>query len=148
MSTKAINFIAENPRSTAKEAGLTTAEAVALVGRGLLLQAGHRKTGKKGRPPVEYVVPGYDLSNDPEAQKAVEAAKDRVQMHRHWERLSNAIMRAANEFGNGSSAHLEAKANRAETFIAPPPLPSTNDYVLAGVIEEETPLPDLLDEVE
>jgi hypothetical protein len=137
MSTNAIKFIEANPRSTAKEAGLTTAEANALVGQGKLVQAGHRKTGKKGRPPVEYVVVGYDFTDDPQAAVAVEKAQERVRAHRAYERLSNAIMRAANEHGHGSEQHIDAKALRAETFLVLPELPSKNDYVLAGVIEAD-----------
>lgn len=146
----AISFIAANPRSTAKEAGLTTAEANSLVGQGKLMQAGQRQTGKKGRPPTEYVVAGYDLSDDPQAQVAVQAAQDRVSDHRRWERLSGVIMRAADEFGTNSPQHIDAKLARTEAFelTGLPPLPSSNDYVLAGVIVEEADLPALLPEEE
>lgn len=136
-SATAIKFFEVNPRATAKEAGLTTGEANSLVGAGKLMRAGHRKTGKKGRPPVEYVVVGYDLSNDPAAQKAVEAARDRVSAHRTFERLSGAIVRAANEHGHGSEEHIEAKLYRSESFVTVPPIPSKNDYVLAGVISAD-----------
>lgn len=146
MSQTAIDFIAANPRSTAKEAGLTNAEANALVGQGKLMQAGQRQTGKKGRPPTEYVVAGYDLTDDPQAQVAVEAAQARVSDHRRWERLSGAIMRTADEFGTNSPQHIDAKLARTEAFelVGIPPLPSKNDYVLAGVIVEDEPLPALL----
>lgn len=145
-STTAINFFAENPRSTAKEAGLTKAEADALVGRGKIIPAGNRKTGKKGRPPVEYVVVGFDLDDDSVAQEAVRAAQDRVRAHRNYERLSNAIMRAANEFGHGSDQHTDAKLYRLEAYSVLPPIPSGNDWVLAGVVVEDAPLPLLPDE--
>lgn len=144
----AIAYIEANPRATAKEAGLTTAEANALVGQGKLMQAGTRKTGKKGRPPVEYVIAGYDFTDDPQAAVAVEAAQERVRQHRHFERLSTAIVRAADTHGNGSPEHLDAKLLRMETFPILPPLPTKNDYVLAGVITEDIPLPDLLPEEE
>lgn len=141
MSATAITFFEQNPRATAKEAGLTTAEANSLVGQGKLMQAGYRQTGRRGRPPIEYVVVGYDLSNDTQAQEAVERAKQRVANHRRFERMSGAVMRAANEFGHGSPQHIAAKLDRAEVFGRElPELPSKNDYVLAGVIVEQESL--------
>jgi hypothetical protein len=121
----AIEYIKANPRATAKEAGLSNAEVNALVGQGKLMQAGKRMTGKKGKPPYEY-------------------ARERVNAHRLYERMSNAIMRAANEFGHGSEQHVDAKLLRLESFTVLPSLPSKNDYVLAGVIAEDTDLPALL----
>src|SRR4051794_3211230 len=109
-----IAFIEANPRSTAKEAGLTTAEANALVGQGKLVQAGTRQTGKKGRPPTEFVVPGYDFTDDPQATVAAEAAQQRVSDHRRYERLSTAIMRAADAHGHGSPEHTDAVLARRE----------------------------------
>jgi hypothetical protein len=147
MSATAIEFIRANPRSTAKEAGLTIAEANSLVGQGKLLQAGKRVTGQKGRPPTEFVTPDYDVSDDALAQEAVEAARKRVNDHRRFERLSGNVMRAANEFGHGSEQHVAAKLDRAEVFGRElPPLPSKNDYVLAGVIVEHEALGLLEDE--
>lgn len=139
MSTTAIEFFRANPRATAKEAGLTTAEANALVGAGKLLQAGKRQTGKKGRPPIEYVTVDYDLTDDPQAQEAVREAQARVDNHRRWERLSGNVVRAANEFGDGSPEHIDAKLTRREAFelIGIPPLPGPNDWVLAGVSVED-----------
>lgn len=149
MSAIAINFFEAYPRSTAKEAGLTTAEANALVGAGKLMQAGHRKTGKKGRPPIEYVVIGYDLTDDPQAQEAVREAQARVDDHRRWERLSGVVMRAANEHGTGSDEHVDAKLARYEAFpFGIPPLPGPNDWVLAGVTVELEDLPALLPDEE
>src|SRR4051812_20311138 len=110
----AIEYIKANPRATAKEAGLSNAEVNALVGQGKLMQAGKRMTGKKGKPPYEYVVAGYDFADDPQAAEAVEAARERVNAHRLYERMSNAIMRAANEFGHGSEQHVDAKLLRLE----------------------------------
>jgi hypothetical protein len=142
MSQAAIDFIADNPRATAKEAGLTNAEANALVGRGLLIEVGKRVTGKRGRPPAEYVVAGTDLSDNDYVQQQVEKAQQIVRDHRHFERLSNAVMRAANEYGHGSQQHTDAVLLRRETFLVLPPIPSKNDYILAGeaVDLDDTPL--------
>lgn len=139
MSTPSVlKFFADNPRSTAAEADITNAEANALVGQGKLMIAGKRVTGKRGRPPYEFVVAGYDLSNDPAAQEAVNKAKAKVEAHRRFERLSNLVMHAANEFGHGSPQHIDAKLSRYEAFeFGLPELPSKNDYVLAGVIRED-----------
>jgi hypothetical protein len=130
-STAALAHFAENPRATAREAGLTNAEANELVGQGRLIPVGNRVTGMRGRPPMEYVVAGTDVDTDL-VQAQVEAARDRLGAHRTWERLSNAIMRAADAYGHGSPEHVEAKLIRTETFAILPPLPSKNDYVLAG----------------
>lgn len=134
----AIKFIADNPRSTAKEAGLTNAEVNALVGAGKLIQAGKRKTGKKGKPPYEYVVPSYDLSNDPETSKAADEAKARVAEHRRYERFWTKIMMADRQYGYGSEQHTAAKLDMWEVFPKGviPVTPSSNDYVLAGVITD------------
>jgi hypothetical protein len=141
MSTTAIKFFEQNPRATAKEAGITSGEANALVGRGLLIQAGKRKTGKKGKPPYEYVTPDYDMSIDPEASANVEAAKQRVRAFRLWERYSGAMMRAHNEYGYGSDEHTEAKLTRREAFpLGPPEQPSPGDYALAGAAVADLPL--------
>lgn len=138
-SAAAIVHFTENPRATAREAGLTNAEANELVGQGLIVEVGKRVTGKRGRPPAEYVIKGAELDHSAEAyvQVQVENAKARVNAHRYYERLSGAIMRAANEFGHGSEQHMEAKLMRTETFPVLPDLPSKNDYVLAGVIEAD-----------
>jgi hypothetical protein len=147
MSTTAIDFIRANPRSTAKEAGLTIAEANSLVGQGRLLQAGSRVTGKRGRPPMEFVTPDYDVSDDALVQEAVDRAIHRVAEHRRFERMSGNIVRAANEFGHGSPQHTEAKLTRSEAFeLGLPDLPTKNDYVLAGVIVEHEALGLLPDE--
>jgi hypothetical protein len=141
-STAVIQFFADNPRSTVKEAGITNAEANILVGQGKLIAVGKRSTGKKGKPPTEYVVMGTELSDDAYVQAAVESARDRIRAHRSYERMSNAIMRAANQHGHGSPEHLEAKLTRTEAFTVLPVLPSSNDYVLAGeAVDLDEPLP-------
>jgi hypothetical protein len=134
-SAAALKHFEDNPRATAKEAGITNAEANELVGMGRIIEVGKRITGKRGRPPAEYVVAGTVINDDAYVQEQVEKAKTRVEAHRHYERLSNAIMRAANEHGHGSDQHVEAKLLRSETFLVLPDLPSKNDYVLAGIIE-------------
>lgn len=130
-----IQFIEANPRCTAREAGLTNAEANALVGQARIVAVGNRVTGKRGRPPAEYVVAGTVLDNDALAHEQVKAARRRVSDHRLYERLSGAIMRAADESGHGSDEHVEAKLTRTEAFpLELPTLPSKNDYILAGII--------------
>lgn len=129
-----IQYFTDNPRCTAREAGISNAEANVLVGQGKIVAVGNRVTGKRGRPPMEYVVSGAEMGHTDEAyvQAQVQAARDRVNDHRNYERLSNAIMRAANEYGHGSEQHVEAKLLRTETFSVLPPVPSKNDYILAG----------------
>lgn len=150
MSDTALKFIAENPRATAKEAGITNGEANALVGQGKLVAVGNRVTGQRGRPPMEYVIAGTEVTGDEYVQEQVAKATERVRRNRHFERLSSAIMRAANEHGHGSPQHIEAKANRQDAYPVGmlPDVPSKNDYVLAGEIVEDAPLPALLPEEE
>lgn len=148
MSETAIKFIADNPRATCKEAGITNAEANALVGRGLLVAVGKRVTGKRGKPPTEYVVPGAEGDSADYVSQQVEAATQRVNDHRRFERLSGAVVRAANQFGHGSEQHTDAKLMRMDAFPTLPPLPSKNDYVLAGeYVDVDTPL-DVPEDVE
>jgi hypothetical protein len=151
MNTDAVlNFFAENPRATAKEAGITTADTNVLVGAGKLVAVGNRVTGKRGRPPMEYVVAGTEVEDDGFVQRQVEAARAKLSAHRRYERMSNAIMRAANEFGHGSQEHLDAKALRRESFLILPDVPSKNDYILAGEhvdLDEPLPVIDVEEEV-
>ncbi len=153
MDTNAvIEFFTENPRATAKEAGITNAEAVQLVGTGKLVEVGKRKTGKKGRPPAEYVVFGADLDDSEYVAVQVENAKAKVIAHRRYEALSTAIVRAADEHGSGSNEHIAAKLERWEAFPgALPELPTGTDYVLAGdvryVAPDSTPLEVEVEEV-
>lgn len=149
MSDTALKFFADNPRATAKEAGLTNAEANALVGQSKLVPVGARVTGKRGRPPMEYVIAGTELSDDDFIQEQVQRAQDLVRSNRHFERLSGAIMRAANEYGHNSPQRLEAVANRRDAFpFGPPAIPSKNDYVLAGVIPADAPEPEIPEDAE
>lgn len=136
-TTAALAHFAENPRATAREAGITNAEANELVGQGRIIAVGARVTGKRGRPPMEYVVFGTEVSDDGFVQKQVAEATERVSTNRRYEALWSKIMRAYHEFGFGSEEHTAAKLDLYEIFPkgTVPVTPSKNDYVLAGVIE-------------
>ena len=136
MSNAAIDFIAANPRSTAKEAGLTNAEANALVGQGKIVAVGNRVTGKRGRPPMEYVVAGAALDDDAMIQAQVAEAQERVRRHKRYEQLWARVLIAYREYGYGSEEHTAAKADLHEVFPPGqhPVTPSKNDYVLAGEV--------------
>lgn len=56
MSNDLLTTLASKPRSTAKELGATTADMVRLEEAGQVKRVGTRKTGKRGKPPVEWVV--------------------------------------------------------------------------------------------
>lgn len=134
-----IKFFEDNPFATIKEAGITKADANALVGSRKIIEVGPRKTGQRGRPPMEYVAASYDLSDDQRVQESVEKAKAKLSAHRRFERLSRAIVDAADEHGHGSSEHIAAVLARKEAFelTGYPDLPAKNDYVLAGEIEDD-----------
>lgn len=51
-----LTTLANKPRSTAKELGATTADMVRLEQAGRVQRVGTRKTGKRGKPPVEWAV--------------------------------------------------------------------------------------------
>jgi hypothetical protein len=61
--TAIVNFIRENPRATAQEAGTTVTVMKALEDMGHVTNAGNRSTGKRGRPPVEWVVAGTEVED-------------------------------------------------------------------------------------
>jgi hypothetical protein len=53
-----INFLKDNPRSTAKEIGVTPVELSRLQAKGLVERVGSRSSGGRGRPSVEWALPG------------------------------------------------------------------------------------------
>lgn len=144
-TTAALKHFEDNPRATAREAGLTNAEANELVGQGRIVAVGNRVTGKRGRPPMEYVVAGAELDHTDDAyvQKQVAEATERVWNNRRYERMWSKVMSAYHDFGYGSEEHTAAKLDLYELFPkgTVPATPSKNDYVLAGeLVEDNTPL--------
>lgn len=134
---KIIAALTENPRATAQEVGATIADMKVLQGRGLVIEYGKRTTGRRGRPPIEWVVAGTDVSHDAVVQESVQRAEGIVRAHRLYEKLSRAILAASQEFGYNSPERTEAVLLRKETFTILPPLPSKNDYVLAGEMVDD-----------
>ena len=60
-NTEIINFLKDNPGSTAQEIGVTPVEMNRLAAKGIVEKVGNRKTGTRGRPPVEWALPGAEL---------------------------------------------------------------------------------------
>lgn len=66
-----IDFLKANPASTAQEIGVTPVEMTRLAAKGYVEKVGVRSTGTRGRPPVEWALPGADLAqHDTPAFKA------------------------------------------------------------------------------
>lgn len=57
-NTEIITFVTNNPGCTAQEIGVSPVEMTRLAAKGLVEKIGNRKTGTRGRPPVEWAVPG------------------------------------------------------------------------------------------
>lgn len=58
--TQITTFLAENPGATAQEIGVTPVEMIRIEEQenSPIVRVGLRKTGKRGRPPVEWAVAG------------------------------------------------------------------------------------------
>ncbi len=56
-----IEFVAANPRCTAKEVGVPGPRMEALVEAGQLTRVGKRATGQRGKPPFEYATPEAEV---------------------------------------------------------------------------------------
>jgi hypothetical protein len=89
--TALVNRLRENPRSTAQELGTTTQVMDELAAAGHVTRFGNRVTGKRGRPPVEWVVAGTDVSDT--QQEAVAEAEARIELHAHYWRVCNRMWR-------------------------------------------------------
>lgn len=63
-TAQVLNFIEAHPRCTAKEAGTTTAALKELEAAGKIENVGVRWTGKKGRPSIEWAMPGVVQPED------------------------------------------------------------------------------------
>ena len=55
-NTEIINFLKDNPGSTAQEIGVMPVEMNRLAAKGIAEKVGNRKTGTRGRPPVEWAL--------------------------------------------------------------------------------------------
>jgi hypothetical protein len=77
-------FLAENPGATAQEIGVTPVEMIRIEAQedSPIVRVGQRKTGKRGRPPVEWALAGSapvdgPVLTDPE-HDAIMAQWDRI----------------------------------------------------------------------
>lgn len=128
---------------TAVELGESGVTMNRLVKAGVVYVATTRRSGDRGRPSGVYCLVGQEFDTTADDEAHLYAAQARLDAHRQWERLSNAIMRAANEFGHGSPEHNEAKTLRRETFPILPDTPTPNDYEVTGNAKAVTSLSDL-----
>jgi hypothetical protein len=143
--TALIDSLTATPRQTAVELGITIAEAKAMEAEGIIVSFGTRVTGKRGRPPIEWVVAGTEVSDT--QQEAVEAAQHRVALVLNYDRICNRMWRLREAFsglftGNVAGIPEDAVAEYAaladekaliyEATGGKAPQASTNDFVLAG----------------
>lgn len=72
-TTDIINFLKANPGSIASEIGTTNVVMRDLEEQGLVSRLGNRSTGKRGRPPVEWVAGELTDEQKAEQEKKAEA---------------------------------------------------------------------------
>lgn len=133
-TTTIINFLSENPGSIPSEIGTTPVEMSRLEQAGLVVRVGQRKTGKRGRPPVEWAVTGAEVRQDERVAESIVEARKRVESFREYERLSAIIMHAANDHGYHSDERLKAIDARKAAFPTPPQIPAKGDYAIMGAV--------------
>lgn len=152
---KFAKFLAENPGSTAEEIGLTSVEANRLEKAGRIIRIGSRETGKPGRRPIEYALPGQEgVKIDQRVTDAQDKARFIVQEHDAHERVMTRMWRLRDNYGYYTAkampeyAELEAArdAIRSRYDGSIPPVPTPNQMIMAGVqtvgapIEGELPV--------
>lgn len=79
--SKLTDYIAANPRCTAGEAGTTTVVLRELERLGHIVDAGPRSTGKRGKPPREWVITGTEVGNgsgNPAITNAINVSANRA----------------------------------------------------------------------
>jgi hypothetical protein len=83
-----IDFLAANPGATAQEIGVTPVEMIRLEQEpdSPIVRVGQRKTGKRGRPPVEWALAG---SVAPDAPTISDPEHDAILAQ--WDRIPNEI---------------------------------------------------------
>lgn len=127
----------DNPGLIAEEIGATSVEMNRAFKAGLVIKLGTRPMNRRGRPPVEWAIPGTaGVKQDQRVSDALAAARQRVEDHNAYERSYAALSAARIRFGLGSPEHEEAKAVHKERFPEPPVLPSQSDYAVLGAIIE------------
>lgn len=130
---RVIAALTENPGMTAKELGESGVTMNRLMKAEVVEHATtRRQTSGAGRPAIVYVLAGQEFDTEADERIHIEAATARLSAFRTYEAMSRAVLVAHDEYGYGSPEHVEAKANRKETFPVPPEIPSTNDYEIAG----------------
>lgn len=141
--TALIENLTANPRQTAVELGITIADAKVLEADGVITNFGTRVTGKRGRPPIEWVVAGAEVSDT--QQEVVQAAEGRVSLVKRYDRICNRMWRLREAGERGSDEYNRLADEKAAIYevtggIAPEAKP--NDYALAGevVADVDTPL--------
>lgn len=141
--TALLENLAASPRQTAVELGITIADAKLMEADGLIVNFGTRVTGKRGRPPIEWVVAGTEVSDT--QQEAVTAAEGRVALVRKYDRICNRMWRLREADARDSDEYAllaDEKAAIYEVTGGTAPDCKPNDYVLVGetVTDVDTPL--------
>jgi hypothetical protein len=125
-------FIAANPGCTAVEAGTTPVDMIRREKAGQVIRVGLRKTGTRGRPPVEWALTGAEVEIEPRVAEATERAKQRVADHRQYEKDYARLSAIRLTHGLFSDEAKEARLNHKEKWPTPPVLPTEADYAAAG----------------
>lgn len=153
--TALLNALRDTPRMTANELGdelgrtITNADMKALLAAGHVVEYGNRVTGKRGRPPIEWVVAGTEVSDT--AAEAVDTAKAAVENYNAWMASSNKLWHLREDGQVDSDAYAEAYCDHYDRWPmgTVPPTPTDNQMLLSGVrAPKDAPDPDEAYEVE
>jgi hypothetical protein len=134
-NTAIINFLKGNPGAIAEEIGATSVEMNRAFKAGLVIKLGTRSMNRRGRPPVEWAVPGTEgVVQDARVSEALAHARQRVDDHREYERDYARLSHVRLTFGLGSAEHVEARLSHKEKWPVPPVMPAQSDYAVMGAV--------------
>jgi hypothetical protein len=134
-----VTALTEKPRQTAIELNVALHTLRALEARGVIEDFGPRGTGKRGKPPREFIISGSrDEHGSPEQARQQDALK-RCADFREWRRSFDKLsdMRLRGE--SATEAYAEAREAHYERWPmgTVPPTPNATDLANAGLADDE-----------
>lgn len=143
MSTQDFDKIAERlaakPGSTAKEIDVTPTEMIRLEEIGRVVRVGSRATGKRGRRPVEWALPGTEITVDSRITDAQDDAAAVVAAYSAYWASSNKLWRTREANGANSEVAKEVAAEHYAKYPLGeiPPTPTKGQRIMAGMRGED-----------
>lgn len=143
MSTQDFDKIAARlaiaPGSTAKEIDVSPTEMIRLEEMGRVIRVGERHTGKRGRRPVEWALPGAEVTIASHITDAQLDAKDVVNAYSAYWASSNKLWRTREAYGAKSEQAMEMEAAHYAKYPLGeiPPTPTKGQRTMAGMRGED-----------